>query len=202
MSFFLPAPSMIVVFSFSITTFLARPSMAMRDALQLDAEVLGDELTAGENRDVLEHGLAAIAEARRLHRRDLQAAAQLVDHQRRQRFALDVFGDDEQRLARLHHRLEHGQQRLQSRELLLVQQHVSVLELGHHLLGIGDEVGREIAAVELHALDDLDVGLERLGLFDRDHALVADLLHRVGNHLADGRIAVGGDGADLGDLSG
>ena len=28
MSFFLPAPSMIVVFSFSITTFLARPSIA------------------------------------------------------------------------------------------------------------------------------------------------------------------------------
>ena len=87
-------------------------------------------------------------------------------------------------------------------QLLLVQQHVSVLELGHHLLGIGDEVGREIAAVELHALDDLDVGLERLGLFDRDHALVADLLHRLGDHLADGRVAVGGDGADLGDFRG
>ena len=131
----------------------------------------------------------------RLHRRDFEAAAQLVDHERRQRFAFDVLGDDKQRPARLHHRLEHREQRLQPRQLLLVQQHVSVLELGQHLLGIGDEVGREIAAVELHALDDLDVGLQRFRFLDRDHAFVADLLHRLGDHLADCRVAVGGDGA-------
>ena len=78
-----------------------------------------------------------------------------------------------------------------------MQQHVGVIELGEHLFGIGDEIGREIAAVELHALDDLDVGLERLGLFDRDHAFIADLLHRLGDHLADRLVAVGGNGADL-----
>jgi hypothetical protein len=37
-----------------------------RDVLELDAEVFGDELAAGEDGDVLEHGLAAVAEARRL----------------------------------------------------------------------------------------------------------------------------------------
>src|SRR5690606_12448772 len=31
-----------------------------RHVLELDAEVLGDDLAAGEDRDVLEHGLAAI----------------------------------------------------------------------------------------------------------------------------------------------
>ena len=75
--------------------------------------------------------------------------------------------------------------RLQRRELLLVDEDVGVLELGDHLLGVGDEVGREIAAVELHALDDVELGLGGLGLLDRDHALVADLLHRLGDHLAD-----------------
>ena len=34
------------------------------DALELDAEVFGDQLAAREDRDVFEHGLAAIAEAR------------------------------------------------------------------------------------------------------------------------------------------
>ena len=101
-----------------------------RDVLELDAEILGDQLAAGQDRDVLEHRLAAIAEARRLHRRDLEAAAQLVDDQRRQRLALDVLGDDQQRLARLHHRLEQRQHRLQARELLLVEQDVGALELG------------------------------------------------------------------------
>ena len=37
-----------------------------RNALQLDAEILADHLTAGEDRDVLEHRLAAIAEAARV----------------------------------------------------------------------------------------------------------------------------------------
>ena len=96
--------------------------------------------------------------------------------------------------------LEHRQQRLQRRQLLLVDQDVRVFELGPHLLGVGDEIGRDVAAVELHALDDVELGLEALGLLDRDHALVADLLHGLGQHLADLGVAVGRDRADLRDL--
>ena len=77
---------------------------------------------------------------------------------------------------------------------------IRILHLDPHLVGVGDEVGRDVAAVELHALDHFELGLERLCLLDRDHALVADLLHRIGNETADLRIAVGRDGADLGDL--
>jgi hypothetical protein len=76
--------------------------------LKLDAEVFGDRGAAGEDGDVLEHGLAAIAEAGRLHRRDLEAATQLVDHQCGKRLALDVLGNDQQRLAGLHHRIFSG----------------------------------------------------------------------------------------------
>jgi hypothetical protein len=86
------------------------------------------------------------------------------------------------------------------RQLLLVQQHVDVLELGRHLLGIGDEIGRQIAAIELHALDDIDLGLERLVLLDGDDAFIADFLHRLRDHLADRGVAVRRDGADLGHL--
>ena len=41
-------------------------------------------------------------------------------------------------------------------DLLLVNQDDRVLEHHFHALGVGDEVGREVAAVELHALDDLE----------------------------------------------
>jgi hypothetical protein len=44
------------------------------------------------------------------------------------------------------------------------------------------------------------VGLEALGLLDRDDAVLADLLHRLGDEVADLGVVVGGDGADLGDL--
>jgi hypothetical protein len=66
---------------------------------QLDAEVFGDGLAAGEDGDVLQHGLAAIAEARSLDGSDVQRATQLVDDEGRERFAFDILSDDEQRLA-------------------------------------------------------------------------------------------------------
>ena len=103
-------------------------------------------------------------------------------------------------LPALHHRLEQRQHRLQAGQLLLVDQDVGALELRDHLLGVGDEVRRDVAAVELHAFDDVELGLEALGLLDRDDALVADFLHRLGDHLADLGVAIGRDRADLGDL--
>ena len=134
--------------------------MCERDVLELDAEVFRDRLAAGQDRDVLQHGLAAIAEARSLDGRDLEAAAQLVDDEGGERFAFDVFGDDDERLAGLHDGFEQRQQFLQARELLLVDQDVGVVHLDAHLVGVGDEVGRDVAAVELHALDDVEFGLE------------------------------------------
>src|SRR5580693_250319 len=170
------------------------------DVLHLDAEVFRDRLTAGQNGDVLQHGLAAIAEARSLHGGNLEAATQTVDDEGGERFAFDVFGDDDQRLAGLHHGFEQRQQFVQVGELLLVDQDVGVVEFDAHLVGVGDEVGRDVTAVELHAFDDVEFGFERLGFLNRDHALIADLLHGIGEALADFRIAVGGDGADLGDF--
>src|SRR5580700_1342949 len=171
-----------------------------RDVLHLDAEVFRDRLAAGQDGDVLQHGLAAIAEARRLHGGNLEAATQTVDDEGGERFAFDVFRDDDQRLAGLHHGFEQRQQLVEVGELLLVDQDVGVIEFDAHLVGVGDEVGRDIAAVELHALDDVEFGLERLGFLNRDDALVADLLHGIGEELADLGVAIGGDGADLGDF--
>src|SRR6476620_9028078 len=171
-----------------------------RDVLHLDAEIFRDRLTTGQNRDVLQHGLAAIAETRRLDGGDLQAATETVHNQRGQGLAFDVFGDDDQRLTGLNHGFQQREQFVQVGELLFVDQDVGVIEFNAHLVGVGDEVGRDVAAVELHALDDVEFGLERLGFFNRDDAFVADLLHGIGEELADFGVAVGGDGADLGDF--
>src|SRR3546814_13415390 len=79
-----------------------------------------------------------------------------------------------------------SQHRLKAGELLLMQEDVGILQVARHLLGVGDEVRREVAAVELHALDDVELGLQALRLLDRDDALVADFLRRLGDHLAAG----------------
>ncbi len=58
---------------------------------------------------------------------------------------------------------------------------------------------RQVAAVELHAFDDLHFGLQALALFDRDDAVLADLLHRVRDDLADLGVVVRRDRSDLHD---
>ena len=70
-------------------------------------------LAAGEGGDVLQVGLAVVAEAGRLDGGQLDAGAQLVDDERRQRLALHVLRDDQQRPLSLYHRLQDRQQRRQ-----------------------------------------------------------------------------------------
>src|SRR5262249_46166798 len=159
--------------------------------LELEAHLLGDHLAAREDRDVLEHALAAIAEARRLDGDGLERAAQLVDDDRRERLALDVLGNDQQRAARLDDLLEHREEVLDGTDLLVRDQDVRVVEHGLHALGVGDHVGRQVALVELHALRELELEAEGLALFDVHDAVLADLLDRLGQDLADLRRARG-----------
>src|SRR5690606_38747402 len=172
-----------------------------RDRLKLDAEVFRDDLAARQDGDVFQHGLAAVAEARSLDGGDAQAAAQLVDHQGGQGFAFDVLGDDQQGTARLNHGFQHRQHGLQRGQLLLVEQDERLFEGDLHLVRVGDEIGRQVAAVELHAFDDVDGGFGGLGFFNRDDAFVADLGHGLGAQVADFSVAVGRGGAALGDFS-
>src|SRR3546814_19354906 len=79
---------------------------AERDVFELDPETLGDDFALAQDRDVLEHRLAAIAEARRLPRGALQHATQHVYDERGQRPALDVPALDPPRTTRLAYRFE------------------------------------------------------------------------------------------------
>ena len=66
--------------------------------------------------------------------------------------------------------------------------------------GIGDEVGADVAAIELHSFDDVEGSIDTFGFFDSDDAVFTDLVHRIGNQIADFVVVVGGNGADLGDF--
>ena len=169
--------------------------------LELIAQVGGNDGAAGEDGHILEHLLAAVAEAGRLHAADVQGTAQLVDDQGAQGVALHILRHDQQLLAGLDHLLQNGQQLLDVGDLLVGDEDGGVIQNGLHLLGVGDHIGGDIAAVELHALDDLAVGLGGLGLLNGDDAVGGDLFHGLGNQLADGLIA-GRDGAHAGDVLG
>ena len=176
---------------------LGPAEVAELDGVEGDAEILEDRLTAGEHGDVTEHRLAAVAVAGSLHGHRLDDAPQLVDDERGQGLPLDVLGDHHQRLARLADGLEERHEVLRARDLLLEDEDGRVFELAHLSVGVGDEVGREIATVELHALDHVHRGLGLLAFLDGDHAVLAHLEKRLGEHVADRGIVVAGDRGDL-----
>ena len=181
---------------------LGPAELADLDVFELDAEFFEDGLAAGDDGDVFEHGLAAIAEAGRLDGGDFEDAAELVDDQCREGFAFDVFGDDEHGLARLGGLAEDRHQVAGGADLLLVNQDIRVFQ--HRppaSCGSVTKCGRDIPCRTACLRPDRR-GFEALALFDGDHAVFADLVHGVGDHLADLLILVGARGADLGDFLG
>src|SRR3712207_1021659 len=98
--------------------------------LQLEADLLADDRATGEDGDVLEHGLATVTEAGGLDGDRLEGAADLVDDQGGQGLALDVLGDDDERLAALHDLLQNREQVLDRRDLAVGDEDVGVVEDG------------------------------------------------------------------------
>ena len=135
----------------------------------------------------------------RLHSHRRERAPDLVDDQRGECLALEILSDHQQRLAALHHLLEKREHVLHRRDLLVGDQDVRVLEDRLLPIGVRDEVRRDVALVELHSLRELQLDAERLAVFDGDDTLVADLLQRFSDPLADRRVS-GRVGCDVGDL--
>ena len=191
---------MMVVLSLSTTTLRARPSRSR--VVFSSLRPTSSEMTWPPVRVAmsLEHGLAPVAEAGGLDGDRGERAPDLVDHQGGQGLALDVLGDDQQRLAALHDLLEHRDQVVDGADLGVGDQDVRIVEDGLLALRIGHEVRRQVALVELHALGEVELQPEGVGLLDGDHAVLADLVDGVGQDLADRGIG-GGDGRHLGDLA-
>src|SRR5215204_5575668 len=69
-----------------------------------------------------------------------------------------------------------------------MEQYVGVLEDCLHALRVGHHVGAEVALVELHARGEVELGTEGLRFLDGDDAVLADLVERLGDQVADLRI--------------
>jgi hypothetical protein len=145
-------------------------------------------------------------------------SAQSVENERGERVAVDVLGDDEQLSTLLGDDLEHGDDRLNARDLAVDDEHIDVFELALLRLGVGDEVSRDVALIELHAVDHFDLVFERFPILHCDHALerrvcvcactvgahahlLAHTLHCARNQLAHNFVVICRDGRNLLDLS-
>ena len=166
------------------------------DFFELHPKIFHHGFATGKNRNVLQHCFAAIAVSRGFDRSDLQHTPKFVDHQRRQRFPGDVFRDDQERLLGLHGFFKKWDQSLDGIDFVFVDQNQRLVQNDFHLFGVGYEIGGEESTIKLHALDDIDPGLEALPFLDRDHTVFPHLGQGLCHDLADGDVIVCTDGRD------
>ena len=168
------------------------------NAIQLTAQLLGNQLAAGEDCDILQHCLSAIAEARSLDCQSPEGTAQLVYNDSSQSLAIKILSYNNQLLAHLYNLLQDWQDVVYSGNLLIGNQDERIVHYCFHLVSVSNHVRGNIAAIELHALNYREVGLHTLGLLYSDNAFLAYLLHCICNVLADFLIS-GGNGSNLSD---
>ena len=140
---------------------------------------------AGEDGDVGQHGLAAIAKARRPHGGHLQHAPVLVHHQGGEGFAVHFFREDQQRLAGFGHGFQHRHQIGDCADLAVGDQQQGIFKDAFAPVLVGHEIGRAVAAIKGHAFGDLQLGGQGGGFLHGDHAIGTHLGHGLGNHAAD-----------------
>src|SRR5690625_6750025 len=88
--------------------------------------LFGDDSTASQYSDVLEHGLATVTKTRRLDSGGFENAANVVDNQGGQCFAFDVLGDDQQWAIGFGYVFDDGQQIADLSALFVINQAVGL----------------------------------------------------------------------------
>ena len=160
--------------------------------LQVQAELIGDDRAACQDRDILQHFFSSVAITGGLYTDNSEGSAQLVDDQCGKGLTLDILSNDEKLCAALYDLLKDRQDFLDAADLLIGDQDVGILHLRFHLLHIGAHISGNVTAVELHTFYQVELGVHGLGLFDGDDTVSGDLLHCLSDHLTD-FVAAGGD---------
>ena len=160
-------------------------------AVQLAAEFFGNNRTAGDDGNILQHRFTAIAKARSLNSYRFEGAAQLVDHQSGQCFAFYVFSNDQQFFTLLYYFFQNRQHVGNSADFAIGDQDVRIGQNGFHFVRIGDHVRRNVTAVELHAFYNLQIRAHAFGFFNSDNTVFAYFFHSFSNQLADFFVSCG-----------
>ena len=167
-------------------------------AVELTAHIFRNDMAAGQDSDIFEHCLTAITESRSFDSCAFQCAAESVDYEGCQSFAFYVFSNDQEFLAASSYLFEELEHILKHVDLLVGDEDQRIVDNAFHLVRISYHVRAEVAAVELHAFYDSQVGSHGLGIFNSDNAVIADFVHSISNQFADGLVS-GGNGCNVSD---
>ena len=88
----------------------------------------GNDGTTGKDGDIFEHCFTTVTKTRCFDSCSFEDAADVVDDQRSQSLAFDVFSHDQQWAARLGNLLKYGQQITNVADLLVVNQNIGIIQ--------------------------------------------------------------------------
>ena len=180
--------------------FLGSSKIIYCDIFQFDAKIFGNHLATGKGSNVFQHGFSAITKARGFYCGHIQGATQFVDNKSRQRFTINIFGNNEQGLAHFGNLLKDRQKVFHVADFFLIDEDAGIFNIDFHFLRVGDEVRRKIAAIKLHTLNNIKSGIHGFCFFNGDNTFFPNFIHCLGNDIADGLVIVGRDSTNLGNL--
>ncbi len=73
-----------------------------------------------------------------------------------------------------------------------------VIQFSAHVVSVGNKVRRQVTAIKLHTFNNVQFVLQALAFFNGDNAFFTNFLHRFSNDRANVVVAVGRNGANLG----
>ena len=164
---------------------------------QLHTDLFRDNGTPGQGSDILQHCFTTIAEARCFNRSDFHDTAHGVNNQSCQRFAFNIFSDDQQRFACFRYSFQNRQHFADVGDFLVSQQDERAFQFYCASFRLVDEVRRQIATVELHTFNHVQFVLQTGTVFNGDHAFFTDFVHRFSDQFTYGFVGVSGDGTNL-----
>ena len=154
------------------------------DGVQLQSEVGRNDLSAGEDCHILQHCLAPVAKAGGLYCTGGESATDLVEDEGGQSLSVNVFGDDEQRLSGLHHKVGDVDDVLLAGDLVAGEEDVGVIEHGGLIVRVGHKVGSDIPLVKTHSLGELEIDSEFVVVLYGYNAVLAYLVEGLCDYLA------------------
>ncbi|EEQ36496.1 heat shock protein 60, mitochondrial precursor [Clavispora lusitaniae ATCC 42720] len=167
-----------------------------------DVQLLGEDGTTGEDGNITQSVLSVVTETWSLDSTNLNLTTQFVQDTSSKSLAVNVFSNDQQRSSGSVGQLQRRQNVLDGGDLLLRQHDQWVLKLHLAVLGVGDEVRRDVTTVKLHTFGDFQLVFQSLSFLNGDDTFLSDLLHGGGQQLTNVSITVGGNGGHSGDFLG
>src|SRR5687768_14631930 len=86
-------------------------------------------------------------------------------------------------------------------DLFIIDEDERAFELGLHFFAVGNEIRRDISAIELHTFYHFYSCFSTSCFFNCDHTFLTHFLHSLSDQLTDLCIVIGGDGSNLLDLA-